>query len=542
MKQKIFLLVLFLLFSNLILSQTTTWTGTWDNGTPDNTKEVIFSADFTATSAIEAKSIVINNNAKVIFSGNVLTVTDNINIASSAHLIFENSGSLVQINPSIINTDAIEYNRNSTAMRQFEYTYWGSPVSNQTLVGFSPLTASDRYYSFNADSNVNNYVTENPNNTMLPAVGYAIRAPENYTSTAQIFNGKFIGTPNNGNITTNVIAFIPSKLNYNLLSNPYPSAISVASLIDNTTLGALYLWTHNTAINNNVFSVNDYAIRTKNTGIAAISGGAIPGEYLAAAQGFFASSSATGNIVFTNAMRVGNNNSQFFKISNKAPQYYYFRINVTNSGGAFKQIALGYEEGATNGYDFLQDALATPGEPIKFYSLIGTDGFAIQGRAFPWTVNDEIALGYTSTIMENYEITLNDTDVLFPTQDIYINDMNSGTFHNLKTGPYTFSTEIGTFNNRFKIVYTVPTLSKEDFFNNLNTVFLQSKNNEIEIKSTDDKIKSVKIHTVLGQTLFSQPDINRNLITVSNIGKQNQILIVKAQLENGQIVSKKIIF
>ena len=60
---------------------------------------------------------------------------------------------------------------------------------------------------------------------------------------------------------------------YNFISNPYPSAIDVVTLIDNTDLGTLYFWTHNTAIVANVFTTDDYAVRTITTGTAAVSGG-----------------------------------------------------------------------------------------------------------------------------------------------------------------------------------------------------------------------------------------------------------------------------
>jgi len=426
-------------------------------------------------------------------------------------------------------------------IRQYDYTYWSSPVAGQTFVGYSPNTDSDRYHSFNTVAN--SWVNENPTNVMQQAKGYAIRVPDTFDpTTPQIFNGEFIGVPNNGDKTTNVVLFNPGLLNYNLLGNPYPSAISVHTLIDNSTLGTLYLWTHNTGITSNVFTSNDYAVRTRNTGTAALSGGAIPEAYIAAGQGFFASSSATGNITFTNNMRVANNNSQFFKNALLDPQYYYFRINVTNTGGAFKQIALGYEEGATNGYDFVQDAYATPGTPLKFYSLIGTDGFAIQGRAFPWTVNDQISLGYVSTIAGDYEIALNDYDTFFTSQDIFIEDTNSGTFHNLKVSPYTFTTAIGTFDNRFKVHYVDLSLSANEYAVSANSVYVFSNNGEIAVNSTSEKIKSVQVYDVLGRLIFTKENINNNKFSINSIAQRNQALIIKAQLENNQVISKKLIF
>lgn len=535
-------IVLMVLLSNFLQAQTTTWNGTsWDNGTPDITKDAVFTGNFVSSANLATKSISVSNAAQVsILGAHTLTVANNIDVVAGSKLTFENNAGLLQTNASATNTGTINFKRNTTPMAIYEYTYWSSPVANQTLGNLSPLTSSDKFFSFN--TTINDWVYENANNTMQPGKGYAVRAPQGYTSTPQVYNGEFIGTPNNGNIASGVIAYIPAQLNYNLLGNPYPSAISVASLIDNSTLGTLYFWTHNSAINNNVFTTADYAIRTRNSGIAAISGGAIPSAYIAAGQGFFASSSATGNITFTNAMRVSGNNSQFFKNTQQDPDFYYMWLNMTNAGGAFKQLSIGYEQGATNGYDFGIDAAPSPGTYISFYSMIGTDTFAIQGRQYPWNTNDEISLGYSSTIADSFTIAIDHVDTFFDAQDIFIEDLNLGIYHNLKISPYTFTTAIGTFNSRFKIVYTDPTLSNTAFITHPNTVFATATPTEIEVTSTSEKIRNIQVYDVLGRLIFTKENADENKITINSIAAQNQALIIKIELENNQIVSKKLIF
>ncbi|WP_311266681.1 hypothetical protein, partial [Xanthomonas sp. WCS2017Noco2-62] len=59
------------------------------------------------------------------------------------------------------------------------------------------------------------------------------------------YNAQFIGVPNNGNF------FGPEAVaeKYNLLGNPYPSAIYADQFIyDNQAniYGTIYIWTHNT--------------------------------------------------------------------------------------------------------------------------------------------------------------------------------------------------------------------------------------------------------------------------------------------------------
>ena len=536
-----------LLTIQMMFGQTTTWTGSaWDNGDPNITSDaIVLSGTCNITSNTSFKSITVQADAILnIDNAATITVQDNIQVLGTGQLIMNNNTSLLQNNSSAVNTGNIKYRRNTTPMRQFEYTYWGSPVVAQVLNVFSPLTLSDKFYSYNASVGVNNWVLENQANVMTPGKGYAIRAPQGYTATPQVFSGEFIGVPNNGNISANVAGFNPALLNYNLLANPYPSAINVITLLDNTNLGTLYFWTHNSAITNNVFTSSDYAIRTRTTGIAAVTGGTAPGLNIAAGQAFFASAGTTTTINFTNAMRVAGNNSQFYRNAQNVPLNYYVHLNLTNTLGAFKQIAFGYQEDATNGYDFGSDALASTEGVIRFYSLIDSFsvGFGIQARAYPWLISDVIPLGYTTTEAGTFDIAIDHFDTFFADKDIFLEDTSNGTFHNLKNSAFTFTTTIGTFDSRFKIHYQDISLSNDDFAGIENSIYVFKENNQPKIVSTKSNIASVIVYDMLGRVVFSKDKVNASEVVLSNLIANNQALIIKTTLENNVTVAKKFIF
>ena len=531
----------------MMFGQTTTWTGSaWDNGEPTITTDaIVLSGTCNVTSNTSFKTITVQADAILnIDNTATITVQDNIQVLGTGQLILNNNTSLLQNNSSAVNTGNIKYRRNATPMRQYEFTYWGAPVSGQVLNVFSPLTLADKFYSYNANVGVNNWVIENQNNVMMPGKGYAIRAPQGYTTTPQVFSGEFIGVPNNGNISANVAGFNPALLNYNLLANPYPSAINVITLLDNTNLGTLYFWTHNSAITNNVFTSSDYAIRTRTTGIAAVTGGTAPGLNIAAGQAFFASAGTTTTINFTNAMRVAGNNAQFYRNAQDVPLNYYVHLNLTNTLGAFKQIAFGYQEDATDGYDFGSDALASTEGAIRFYSLINSLslGFGIQARAYPWSINDVVPLGYTTTQAGTFDIAIDHFDTFFADKDIFLEDTSNGTFHNLKNSAFTFTTAIGTFDTRFKIHYQDTSLSNDDFAGNLNSVYVFKENNQPKIVSTKSNITSVMVYDTLGRIVFSKDNVNASEVVLSNLIANNQALIIKTILENNVTVAKKFIF
>lgn len=534
-------------FSQLTASQTTTWTGIlWDNGTPDITKEAIISSGTCVLSIdTSVKSITVLNGANLTVASNItLTVDNTLTVDGGGNLIFENGASLIQINATAVNTGAITYKRDAKPMRQYEFTYWGSPVYNQVLNVFSPLTLGDKFYSFNASAGVNNWVVENQANFMISGKGYAIRAPQGYTTTPQVFNGDFIGVPNNGTILTSVAAFNPAIKNYNLLSNPYPSAINVVTLIDNTNLGTLYFWTHNSAISSNVFTTDDYAIRTKTTGTAAVTGGFAPSVYIAAGQGFFASAGTNATINFTNIMRVSSNNEQFYRSAQNLPLNYYVHLNMTNTIGAFKQIAIGYQEDATNDYDFGSDALASSEGAIQFYSLIPTlsFGFGIQARAYPWVIGDVIPLGYSTTQAGTFSFEIDHFDTFFADKEIFLEDTSNQTFHNLRNSSFTFTTTVGAFDSRFKIHYQDLSLSNNNFTSNNDLVYVLNQNNQPKVIATNATIKKIIVFDMLGRTVFEKQNINESEFVLFELNSKNQPLIIKTILDNNVTVAKKFVF
>jgi hypothetical protein len=531
-------------------AMTTTWNGSsWDKGEPNINKNVLFTGNYTAAVGFSACSVTVSNNAIVtINSSNTLTVENVVSVNSGSSLIFENNASLIQNNAGAVNIGNITYKRNANPMIQYDYTYWSSPVSSQVLNVFSPLTLASKFYSFNADPLVNNWVLENQINTMLPAKGYAIRAPQGYSSTPQTFNGAFVGVPNNGNYTVNV--FQKTVGNYNLLGNPYPSAINVQTLISYSTLVTLYYWTHNTAISSNVFTSNDYAVRTSLAGTAASSGGVVPTKYMAAGQGFFASSSVNGSVTFTNAMRVSGNNSTFFRnsssqtIVNDEADDNLIRLDLSNSGGVFKQQVILYVTGATNEYDAGIDGDQIDGQFVSFYSIIPGHNLAIQVKAMPWEVTDQVPLGFKSTITAStsFNINISELGAYFLDKDVYLEDKLLNVFHDLKIAPYTFSSAAGVFDNRFVIHYQDTSLSSDDFAASENSVYLFKDNNQPKIVSTKSNIKSIIGYDMLGRVIFSKDKLNVSEVLLTDLIKDNQAVIIKATLENNVTVAKKFIF
>jgi hypothetical protein len=505
-----------------------------------------------------------NNGSLIVEETNSLTVTNEVSVLGNGVLIFENNSSLVQV-ADVNNTGNITYRR-KTSVRRFDLTYWSSPVADITMNEFSSETLFDKYFYWTSDFKwaTNLYGTM----TMEPGRGYSIRGPQSFqTGTPSVFTGEFVGVPNNGTIQGPVAG--PEKFCF--FGNPYPSAIYADEFIhDNAAnfYGTLFFWTHNTPPkitvpggNTYTYTNDDYAIYNLSgdttvgnlTGIGAPS----PGNqeplkgYIAAGQGFFAKARTGQRGVFTNSMRVPNSNSQFYKSAKtEVVEKHRVWLNFTNTEGAFKQLLVGYITGATNLFDFNYDAVTMNANPyVDFYSINDGKKLVIQGRAVPFVVTDTIPLGYKSTIKEGaFTIAIDHTDGDLANNDIFLHDKVTNTVHNLKSGGYTFISAPGTFLDRFVLRYTNPNggkpLGNEDFENQDKRVFVSVKDKNIRLQSMPEQenLDEVAIYDVGGKLLYRKKQIESKEWLIPNFQSGPQVLLVKITLDNGNTVTRKIVF
>lgn len=530
----------------------TTWNGTsWSNGLPTSSMRAIFAGNFSSSGNITACSVVVNSGNVIINTTNTLIVTNEVNVVGGS-LVFENNSSLVQINDlAIANSGNITYKRTTTPVKKFDYTYWSSPVFPQTLLAVSPLTAYDKFYNF--DQVTNYWVNESPINLMIKGKGYIIRAPNNYNpAIAAVYNANFIGTPNNGVITMPIVV---STGSFNLIGNPYPSALNINAFLSNplnTSVvdATVYLWTHNTAISVGQYTSNDYAaynyLGGTGTSNAFNSGinNTIPNGKIASGQAFFIKGFNNNFVTFNNSMRLTSGNDQFFKQSNSNnsdsdEEKHRYWLDIVSPQGAYKQTLIGYAENATLGIDRGYDGtFLNTGNAATIYSLVGSENLTIQGRPLPFDNSDEVHLGYKANLAGDYTINLYSFDGLFQDQDIYLKDNELNTVHNLKLGAYTFTTNSGIFDSRFSIIYQQVMLNINSQFFTENNVVLYKPNKQLIVNSGSTIMKSISVYDIRGRLLLQKDAINASQ-TALNLDTTNQVVIVKITSTDMQTVTKK---
>ncbi|MBJ2123764.1 T9SS sorting signal type C domain-containing protein [Flavobacterium sp. IB48] len=538
---------------------TTTWNGTsWSNGFPSAGKEVYFKENFPNLTTTNICGCNIEEGKTVTLLENNTLVIE-FAYTGKGILVVENAASLYQDDDDIVNTGIVHVKRKTKPVIRFDLTYWSSPVADMKLCDFSPETYFDKYLWFDPilGWKTNLYGTF----TMDPGHGYSVRAPQSFSNSERgILEGVFKGIPNNGKLKVEFIA--PER--YYFVGNPYPCAINADDFLRSNapkTKGTLYFWTHNTppritipGTNTARYSNDDYAVYNLLGGVgtsSALNSGIsndAPDGLIASGQGFFVKSNQTGYLEFNNSMRVRDRNTSFFRPAPNSEvksinEKYRFWLNIRNNGNEFKQILLGYATEASNSFDLMYDAeYLSSGTAVDFYSIIEDKKLVIQGRELPFSENDSISLGYKTTINDSFKVEIDHQDDFFNDKPIFLVDKNLNLVHNLSEGPYQFTSEVGTFHNRFSIIYNDKTLGNTTFKDNSNDVLISAKNHIINIESTKENISEIIIFDVLGNQIFKEDKLETKKIAVQNLISSHQVLFVKVIFGNGKSNSKKVIF
>ena len=455
-------------------------------------------------------------------------------------------------------------------MVRLDYTLWSSPVAAQKLFDFSPLTVTTpttRFYSYNTVANGYDNTGITTTSTFTRGIGYAVRAPNNYsTTTPTVFTGAFTGVPNNG---TYSIA-LSTGSGYNLVGNPYPSPIDATAFVTaNSALidGTLYFFSHNAKSDGTAYETSSggtgmqYATWNSTGATAAASGisgigqnTSIPNGTIQVGQGFIVNKTTTvaGNVSFTNAMRTvtgtAANADQFLKLVNTksttaaiATEKHRLWLDLTNENGeGLSQSLVGYVEGATNEVDNLFDGEEFGNPQSSLSSQVNGKSYTIQGRALPFNDTDMVPLAFKAAANGKYTISLSKTDGLFASnQEVLLKDNATGTMKDLKTGSYTFSASAGTTSTRFVLAYSKSAINAIE--SPTVVVTAVKKQGVYQISTDGALLKEIAVYDMQGNEIFKQKEINASTTYLNNLTATRGIFIVKATTENNTINTIKII-
>ena len=571
-----------------IYNGTLLWNGTdWRDvnnilGTPSITKPLTINANYnTATNgSFDACNLTVNNTyTATIASNNYINIQNNLTLIGTGNVLVNDNGSLVQVSDTGVNTGSITVNRIHT-VKKFDYVYLSSPVYNFPLTSVSPTTSTAHLWKWipTISGLYGNWVNTTEN--MIVGKGYIVRGPSTFDNiTAADFTASYRNAPNNGIVPVDVERggytgpdypnpnpAIAQQItnhddNWNLIGNPYPSAIDAKAFMTyNTNIeGVIRIWTHGTlpssAIANPFYASYLYNYTSNDFILYNLTGPSVQSGYngyIASGQGFFVSmidgpADSTQKVYFNNAMRSKTfDNSQFFRLTqsnhaNVASEKSRIWLDLVGVNAAVSKTLVGYVEGATLEKDRLYDAYLKFDSNQNLYSLVNEEALNIQGRPTPFEDSDMVPLGIKVATANTYTIAIASTDGLFTNQAIYLEDKDLNIIHDLKQAPYTFSTASGRFDQRFVLRYTSHLLGNETF-ENLNENVVVTTKEQINIKSYAGNISSIILYDILGRSIYTSEKVDKEVFAIDSISPSHQVLLIKIKLQNGLTVTKKTVY
>jgi len=561
------------------------------NGVPTSSDCIVIPSGTTNSPVITATSfannLTINSGASLtVNAGVALEVQDFVK--TDGTLTLNNNSSLVQVN-NVTNSGSgsMVYKRDvgtvPNPLHGYDYVYWSSPVASQSIDNLYSTPSMGYKYYWDTLVNNNNGTGGNTcqgnwavaSGNMSIGKGYIVRASNSYGWTGTL-TGVFTGIPNNGTLPVpiarglyqgdgysgvNGVAIDKTEDNLNLIGNPYPSAIkAIDFLTANTTIeGNVCLWTHTSSPESSVnpfYSTLTYTTNYATTDYITYNGSGPSSQngfngLIAAGQGFFVSmvdgpADATKAVTFTNSMRSkGYDNSQFFKtgpmLATSENDKHRIWIDLIDATNYFSRALVAYCEGATHQKDRIFDAYTRVADATILYSLIGSESQIIQGRGLPFDENDQVPLGYHAQTAGTFTIAIAAVDGLFGQgQSIYLEDKLLHITFNLRQAPYVFSTEQGTFNDRFVLRYTDTSLSNSDF-SALSASFVVFKSHDvITIQSDATQIGEVVVYDVQGRIINDFKNLTTSEFQFSAPSAQ-QVLVLKIITKDNLSFYRKIL-
>jgi len=247
----------------------------------------------------------------------------------------------------------------------------------------------------------------------------------------------------------------PANDGWNLITNPYPSAISWASLKGVTSNIDNAVYSYNADLNS---GTGGFASYVNGVSSPAVASGGI-GDNIPMCQGFYVHSTGATALNATESNKVAGNPA--FLKTNSANTNPLLRLNLNGNNSSGDETVLYFQQGATDGFDLNYDAYKMRGQDPLAPSIAlvnGNDDFQVNGIT-PVSGSFSMALKVLTGYTGSYTLSLTDFST-FPTGAcISLYDKVTTLSTDLKTSDYHFTLPDTTNASRFVLHITLNTLT-----------------------------------------------------------------------------------
>ncbi len=494
----------------------TTWNGTWSNGSPLPANNAFVNANYTVATNLTCNELsIVGANTFTVNSG--VTVTLNSDLTNEGTILLKSAnsnaptGALITLG-TVTNTGTMTAERflttpNTIPVLQTDEGNWhliGSPLT--TAVAVEEVLLNDYAYEYVTSSDSWSALAFQADN-INPGQGYLVQTVQPSGKKLE-----FTGAFNTGDVTKNLSN---AGTGWNLVTNPYPSAIDLDALSLTDVDVNFYTYDpDNCGDASQEYSVWDGAVQ-------AHSGS----RYIQSMQGFFVhSTSASSSITFTDANRVSNDVAGNFL---KTTVSDLLRINVSKEDGYSEAIIY-----------FANNESKTPKingmgvDALNLYVLEDEKPYVI--RRFAEMEDDKtVALGFECSVSGQY--TFNVSEFTFSNSTIFLEDLITGDMTELNaTSSYVFTHDATNSEARFKLHFNLSVTEIESLDESNTNVY--SYNKSIYVNFETATKANISVYDIAGRLVCEKQSNNDENIIEMNANEG--IYLVKIKTNEGVITRK----
>lgn len=224
-----------------------------------------------------------------------------------------------------------------------------------------------------------------------------------------------------------------------------------------------------------------------------------------------------------------------------APQ---IRIHASvNQNVGFIRTALGFLNGASNGYDRGGDAQSTSDTaPFSFYHILEGSDKEFSMSIAPFDENRFYPVGFRCNANATFKLKAVKFLNFNQAENVYLFDTQTGLYHDIKNSEYQLTLPSGVYNTRFKITFRQESLTVKKDISSLFNVFQNNDKSMLTITNPSSiALKSVEVYDISGKVMLSKQGLGSDANYEFNTAPLAQgIYIVKLITGANQELVKKV--
>ncbi len=498
-------------------SCSTTWNGSsWDFGTPTASTDAIINGNYNELTGFETKNLTINSGFTLVVPS-MQTVIVNGNLENNGTIWLKSQLGSIQASGALITKAALT---NNGTMKAEKFLTLKNSVGNNNwhlvgspLVGNLPVESvflNDYAYRYNSTLEWQTLISEQ--DQIISKEGYLVQTVKSGGK-----NVLFSGTFNTGDAT---FTLVPSPDSWNLVSNPFPSAIDLEQISLVNATNYFYVW--NLADQNYKFYIKgDVANSTASPFVQSMQG------FFAGLTGATKSAGPTNSsITIPNTARVDNG---VFSPTKSKINTANLHFSINSSENANDHVIVRFGES-----DFVVEKFFSliPSAPQSY--IIGDNANLSLTTFSDPTAERVVPVAFESSLEGEYIFKIENLGL---SAKVLLFDRILNTFTELNSETiYTFSHLASNDKHRFDLYFNPKTTDLEQIENELATIY--SQNQTICIRLAKSENTTISVFDLSGRKLN---ELTTNKQTTEITGLQQGIYIVKLKNTSGWQTAKVLV-